>query len=474
MRALPSAHPPFEDAASAAHVPDRLHGSEGAPHPEASSNPQATSRLPISSVVARFSVINGIVMALGIITGPLQARALGPAGRGDLAAITVVASMLPLIAGFGLYTYAGRQVAQHRPVGDVMGSVGLVLVLAGLIIAPLGFPIAALLAHGRGVVYAFVLASFLLLPICLLNPLSFFILNSLEEWGKTIVFRTFHTVAVAVCVVVLFTLHRATVFSLALVTIVATTIMSIVGGIWVLRRGRPRIRTALIKEGIPFGLRSWPGSLAALTNVRLDQFLMISVTSSSQLGLYAVAVTAASLPNVLTSALIQPIMSRVGAGEHYLVSRSLRTTVLLITLTNFAVAASVPFLLPLAFGQAFGGAVPMALILLLAALPLAIATVLGSALTIAGRPGTATLGQVAALAITLPGLLLLLPRMGGTGAALVSLAAYTTNAGYQLWVARSIFNAPLTDFIIPHRDDYLWVRRRLFLLATKRASWSFG
>ncbi len=400
-------------------------------------------------------------MALGVLTGPLQARALGPSGRGELAAIVVVMSMLPWLAGFGLDAYASRQVAQGRPVGEIAASLGLVLVIISLVIAPLGFPISASLAHGRVVVHQFILIAFLILPIWLLGLLSYYVLNSLEEWNKTVFYRTVPTVTVAIAVVALFVLGRTTVFALALTTLLASATVNLTGIIWVSKREDLRVRPSLIKEAIPFGLKSWLALLATLTNGRLDQLLMIGLTSSRQLGFYAVAVTMSSFPNVLISAVGQPLLSRVGAGEHRMVSRSLRTMVLLIGCGNAAGAVIAPFLLPLAFGRGFREAVPMSLILLLAALPLAIATVLSTAMTAAGRPGVPAVGEIITLGVTIPGLVFLLPSAGGVGAALVSLAAYTVDATYHLLFARRIFQEPMRDFLVPRKPDYVWLRQRV-------------
>jgi O-antigen/teichoic acid export membrane protein len=400
-------------------------------------------------------------MALGIITGPLQARALGPSGRGELAAIVAVASMLPWIAGFGLDAFAGRQIARRVPVGEVMGSLGLMLVIVGLAIAPVGFPVAAALAKGRHVVHEFILIAFLMLPLSLLGFLSYYILNSLEAWNKTIVFRTVPTVTVAVVVVVLFVTGRTSVFALALATLLVGGVVSGLGVVWVLRRGRPRVRSELIKKAVPFGLKSWLALLATLTNGRLDQLLMISLTTSRQLGLYAVAVTMASFPNILVSALGQPLLSRVGAGEHQMVSRALRTAVLLIALANAALAALAPVLLPALFGSRFQGAVPMALVLLLAALPLSIVTTLSTAMTAAGRPGIPAVGEIIAVGITVPGLIVVLPILGGLGAALVSLVVYSVDAAYHLFFARKVFDARVSDLVVPRRQDYVWLRQRL-------------
>jgi len=62
----------------------------------------------------------------------------------------------------------------------------------------------------------------------------------------------------------------------------------------------------------------------------------------------------------------------------------------------------------------------MTIILLAAGVPLAAGSVLGSALSADGNPGATMRAELVALAVTLPGLVLLLPDFGGVGAAVVS------------------------------------------------------
>src|SRR4051794_21247295 len=97
--------------------------------PEASAQERPRS---LASVVVRLASANFSIFAVSLITAPLQARALGPAGRGELAAIIVPAGLLPTVASFGLGTYATLAVARGRKLGQVVGTVGALLILLGL------------------------------------------------------------------------------------------------------------------------------------------------------------------------------------------------------------------------------------------------------------------------------------------------------------------------------------------------------
>jgi Na+-driven multidrug efflux pump len=111
----------------------------------------------------------------------------------------------------------------------------------------------------------------------------------------------------------------------------------------------------------------------------------------------------------------------------------------------------------------------MTWVLLLASVPSQGVALLSSMLTAAGSPGAAASGQLLALGVTVPGLLLLLGPLGGTGAALVSLTAYTGAFAYLLLVARRRFDESLHDLLVMRRTD-LDIVRELLAAVSRRLS----
>jgi Na+-driven multidrug efflux pump len=100
-------------------------------------------------------------------------------------------------------------------------------------------------------------------------------------------------------------------------------------------------------------------------------------------------------------------------------------------------------------------------VLLAARIPLAGISVLTAALAADGAPGATSIGEGIALLITVPGLILLLPTMGGLGAALVSLVAYGTSVGVQLALIRRRLGGTVRSYVLPHRADIRWARELL-------------
>src|SRR4051794_38316250 len=85
--------------------------------------------------VGQITAVNVGVLLAGFITGPIQARALGPSGRGELAAIIVPVTLAPFIFGLGLDSYVARAAARRSGVGRAVGSSALLAIGAGLVCA---------------------------------------------------------------------------------------------------------------------------------------------------------------------------------------------------------------------------------------------------------------------------------------------------------------------------------------------------
>jgi O-antigen/teichoic acid export membrane protein len=418
-------------------------------------------RARLSGVVAGLTAANVLSAAMGFVTGPLLARALGASGRGDLAAIQVPLVLIPGVLGFGIPAYAYRTVPRGEPVGKVLGSLGLPLLVCGVVTAACAVPAADALAGGRETVRTFLIVVFLSAPFLLLASLLQSCLSALERWRDVIAMTMVPFLVPCLATVALYIAGDLTVGTAAVAT-VAGSLLALIPGVRMMLRARPiTVRRKLTRAGLRFGLRSWIGGLASIVNLRLDQFLMITFVAPRILGLYAVATTISGVPTLMTGALSPPLMTRIAAGERSLLPQAVRISLASTVLVNAAAAAVTPFALTLLFGRQFSGAVPMALLLLLATIPLSTAGVLSSGLQADGDPVVPTIGEGIALLITVGGLLAVLHRYGGIGAACVSLAAYSASFAFQLFMARRRLGQPISQFIVPTRADLAWAVARI-------------
>ena len=237
--------------------------------------------------------------------------------------------------------------------------------------------------------------------------------------------------------------------------------------------GFGRVDPRLLAETIRYGLRAWLGGLAHLLNARVDQVLLGLLATQTALGTYAVAVNASEvlfyLPSAVSTALLPVVARSSGSARTESTLRVFRV-VMIVTLAAVAVAAVTgPFLLPLVFGAAYAGAVQPFLWLLPAAPGFVASAVFSNALLASGAPGLSSLGPVTSLVVGVGLDLLLIPRLGATGAAMAASAALLSG-GVAAAVAYAARSGLRPGALVPRRADVELLASRAMRRAGARPS----
>jgi O-antigen/teichoic acid export membrane protein len=195
-------------------------------------------------------------------------------------------------------------------------------------------------------------------------------------------------------------------------------------------RGASTPSRTLARELASYGTRAQVGTIISQLNLRLDFVVVSVVTGPTALGVYAVASKFAELVRVITMALtyvLYPAFARDGPVQARRHARRLLTKGGVLTVACVAplmVAAGT--IIPAIYGDAFGGAVRPAQIIL-AGLALDGAGAVATAYLLGvGRPGRNSAALGVGLVATLALDFLLIPPFGITGAATASAVAYTT------------------------------------------------
>ncbi|HVS48972.1 MAG TPA: polysaccharide biosynthesis C-terminal domain-containing protein, partial [Candidatus Dormibacteraeota bacterium] len=179
-----------------------------------------------------------------------------------------------------------------------------------------------------------------------------------------------------------------------------------------------------------FGVRGQLGSLLSLLNLRFDFVFLAAIAGPAALGIYAVASKYAEVVRLVPIAanwVLYPRFARseaaiANASSRRLIPRAAAVTATIAVPLALAAGAVVPLL----FGQPFGGAVLPAQILLIGLAAEGAAGVITAFLYGRGRPGLNSLAAGTGLIVTLVLDLILIPRLGAVGAAIASSAAYLT------------------------------------------------
>lgn len=368
----------------------------------------------------------------GLVSGVVLARTLGPAQRGELAIVLLWPVALGIAGDLGL-SVAFTFFASKRPewVGGLWSLGWAAGLLWGGALAVAGSAAVGTALHLSPPLVRTLRLAMLSVPLAFATNYQGFLLlgrgHLVESNGVRVAAAWFYALGVALVAGT----SRAGIGAYAAAFVAAQGLALLVATALAVRRLHPTIGipAGLVKPVFAYGMKSYAGSIAGQINVRVDQLLMSAIVPPVELGLYVVALAVAGMLGPFYSALAIVVLPRVTLAEdpitagRRLVHHLQLGTLVAVPATIVALAA-MPFALPLVFGAAFAGAVPAAEILLVAGLFQGANLVLSNGLFGLGRPGLVAVAQWSAVIVATVLLLLLLPRLGGVGAAVALLCSY--------------------------------------------------
>ncbi|KPJ64853.1 hypothetical protein AMK68_00380 [candidate division KD3-62 bacterium DG_56] len=402
--------------------------------------------------------------------GVLVARLLGPEGKGIVVVTGLLLLLLGLVGSLGVeaanvYLTGRRDYA----VKDLIANSVLIALIASppLMIATLvALPLLQQTAL-RGVPAAYVWLVTLALPAVLFQKYLYQIL-----WGQQR-FRTAIAILVAQSVFDLTLLAILVVgFRLGVVgAVIPLAVRPFTNGVLCARALRqpirtylPRLRGEVFRRALHYGVRAQAGGLVQFVNYRLDLLLVSALLSPARAGIYSVSVAVSELLWLLPNAMGRVLFPRTAGSDPEVANRFTplvcRMTVLLSCVSAVVLAAVARFLIPAFYGARFADAVLPLLVLLPGAVMFSLTRVIGPDLMGRGKPQYNSYAAALAAVVTVVLDVVLIPRMGITGAALASTVAYGLGAvATLLWFLR-FSGVRMGEVILPRYGDLRSVRLR--------------
>ena len=403
---------------------------DGAP-PASGTAPEPTPPAPPAAPVVRgrrlLALSVYVRFALAALSGPLLARALGPAGRGVVAAVFAFDDVSTRAASFALPEASGYFAASGRRTPAQLLGLALRWSLA---LTPLMVVVAWLVARGPlgDVPTSGQVAGFLFIATSPFTTVALVARHLLVAQGRLVPVAVHAVLPFAVvCAVVgaLHGLHRVSLVA-ALATYIGAKAVAQLYLVWT-GRTRPA-RPEGAGEVLRYAARAFPGTLSDFLNTRLDQLMLLPLVGASDLGLYAVAANYAMVAIGLAQASALhalPVVAGARPDERAdRVRELLWRTAWTTTAVTAVLAVAAAWALPTLFGEAFRDSTGAALVLLAGAVPWAVFLTGNACLQATGRPSPGSVAQVVAVAVTALGIALVVPAHGIMGAAVVSLVAY--------------------------------------------------
>jgi O-antigen/teichoic acid export membrane protein len=397
---------------------------------------------------------DALVLVTNLATGIIVARALGPSGRGEIAAILLLVQMIGWAFSLGATeAIAFRQARRPEEGSRLLGTWFALMVPLGVLAIAGGEALLSTLlgAQTDAVHDAARLYLLLVIPVLLQAVLNGLLLGNQDFLFYNVV-RLLAPMSIAIAYVLLWLTDSLTVDA-ALVVNGAATLLAIVvsaaRGIHRIGLGRPEIR--LIRETGWYGARAHAGSIAGLVNARLDLLIIPAILSAASVGLYSVATNVASVISTLTgtvAVIVLPLAAR-HAGSAHTVVRTLHATLLIGMAIAVPLALLANIAIELVYGADFGDAADALRILLPGEVLAAAAMVLWSGLLAADRPFLSSVAAAPAAILTIGGLLLFLESGGITAAAWVTTCSHTVVFVLSLFLYRHAAGMRWPQFLRP-------------------------
>jgi O-antigen/teichoic acid export membrane protein len=181
---------------------------------------------------------------------------------------------------------------------------------------------------------------------------------------------------------------------------------------------------------VTYGLSQFAAVTPTSVNLILDQLVLSQVVPAADLGRYSVAASITLVPVPLVAAIGNVAFPRLAAQRtvtaqgQWLQRAAVLSSAVMAVAIMAPIAVSSYWVIPLVFGPAYRGAVPLLWILAPGGVFMASSQVAGDLLRGRDRPGLVAVAQGLAAVFTVVLLIVLLPSMGVAAAAIASTVAY--------------------------------------------------
>jgi O-antigen/teichoic acid export membrane protein len=415
------------------------------------------------TIAARF-----MLAGMSVVTGIITARALGATGRGEQTAMGLWPLIIPYLLTLGMST-AVRYCIRRQPERSAELFTVAMLVATVMSVVAIGVGVVFIphwLHEYSGSVVRQAQFMMLFAPQVALTLILTAMLETQGDFKLANSTRVISTVLTLASLTVMAFMHVLTP-SLTTLTYFVPPMLTSAWVAWKLRAFFAR-RLFDPRPGLKilgsYGLRSYGVDVLATLSQQIDQVLVVGLLSASAMGVYAIALSASRVLQLLHQAVVTVIFPNASglAQERVVpvVARAARVSTVIATLFSAILAAALPFLIPLFYGRGYAGAIGVAQVLTLEALIGGLVYVLAQAFMASNRPGLVTAFQGLGFCVAVPCMLVLMPHFGLMGAAVALLISTCARLAFLLASFRMILHVPMPQ-LIPTADDLVSFRRAL-------------
>ncbi len=418
-----------------------------------------------SSAVVQSIVVRILILGTTLFSGVITARNLGPAGRGMQGAMMLwpglLAGLLTLGVPVGIKYQARKHQGEQASLFSTALVLGLGLGIIAMVIGIVGIPHWIAKYDEQSIRFAQYLMIFA--PLTLLMFILSAILEVNFDFTSSNALRYAPALLVLIGLLALVVLHRFTPYDTAFVYTFAFVPPAVVLALRIRKTFTFTLRDfkRSSRRLLSYGARIYISDVLTIFGAQIDQLLVVGLLSATNLGTYTVALTASRILNVFQNSVTLVLLPKASGLAHRevasMVGRAARVTTALTLVSGVPLIAALPLILPFLYGKEFIAAIRIAQILTLESIIASATIVHVQTFMATNRPGMSAILQLMGLALAVPLMLLLIPRLGLAGAAFALLAS-TVARFIVVLVSYPLLLKLAPPALILNKDDIAYLR----------------
>ena len=393
-------------------------------------------------------------MAVAALLSILTARVLGPHGRG-LYALPLVAFAVASAGYAGLNNATSYFMLRE---GAGRGVLRAALLAAGAFVL-CGIPVAVVVAYTTHAPWAAV-AAIAALPSPAILAIFYGYQIGIDRVRMNTTYALASTLLMLACMLGAFGLMGRTPTAAVTAWAVASDIFAAGALVWLVRHSR-RLPPGQVSAARYLGYAARVGAvyLISLLNYRADVYIVAAFTSTAELGMYTLAVTAAEMLLAATQVTAVVSSPKIGGMESSraaadLTARCVRHNVLIALTTCVLLSILAPIAIRILYGTAFLPMIPAFRVLLLGVFALSLGSPMSTYFTIRlGKPQIPMMLAGLSAAICIAVALILVRPYGLVGAAIGSTLGYVIGQGAAIVAFMRIARIGFSHVLVPRWSD---------------------
>lgn len=405
------------------------------------------------------------ILAINVLTGIITARTLGPEGRGEQAALILWPEFMANVITLGIpsaLVYNLRRYPEER--SNFFSAAVILCAILGVGSATVGILfLPQWLSQYPTETIRMAQLLMPIVPIFLLAQLFALALDACSQFAISNIGRYMMPLGTLLLLYGLVISHNITPYTAALAYILPGIVvfLSRVAYLRKVFKFQWSGLTKTYRRLMSYGVRSYGVELVKTLSGKLSQVVIVGLLSSSNLGIYVVALNLSRMMNVFQTSFVTVLFPTVAGRPRKevvaLTGRAVRVSLALSCLAGIIVSFLAPVVLNVLYGEKFLAAIAVFRILLVEIIISGTVWVFLQAFMAVGKPGFVTLLQGLGVAISIPLMFLLVPVYGLEGAGMALLCSSFTRLILVYLSYGFILKVQPPSLLLNKQDiDFIW------------------